>query len=73
MADNRNERFDKLLSAMAGDVEAPPPPRVHLGIGVTGHRGSHPDWAANRGRIEAALALILGGLTGKLGNATARQ
>jgi|CXWL01.1.fsa_nt_gi hypothetical protein len=38
---------------------APPPPRVRLALGVTGHRENHPAFAANRARIEAALTEII--------------
>lgn len=35
---------------------APPPPRIRLSIGVTGHRESNAAFAANRAAIEATLA-----------------
>ncbi|MEO8467651.1 MAG: hypothetical protein ABI640_20180 [Gammaproteobacteria bacterium] len=38
---------------------APPPPRVRLCVGVTGHRDDNPAFAAHRAQIEAALAQIL--------------
>ncbi len=37
---------------------APPPPRVRLCLGVTGHRESNPTYAAHRGQIETVLAQI---------------
>lgn len=37
----------------------PPPPRVRLCLGITGHRDAHPQFAANRARIEAALTEVL--------------
>jgi hypothetical protein len=36
--------------------DAFPIPRLHLGLGVTGHRDTHPVFHANRDRIDAALA-----------------
>lgn len=42
----------------APDPSAPPPPRVRLALGITGHREDHPIFAANRARIEAALAEV---------------
>jgi hypothetical protein len=39
--------------------QAPPPPSVRLCIGVTGHRESHPLYAANLARIEATLRGLL--------------
>jgi hypothetical protein len=38
---------------------APPPPRVRLCLGVTGHREDNPAFAAHRGRIETVLGEIL--------------
>lgn len=38
---------------------APHPPRVRLSLGVTGHRQSHPAYAANLTRIEFALQQVL--------------
>jgi len=38
---------------------APPPPRVRLCVGVTGHRDNNPAFAAHRDRIEAALTQVL--------------
>ncbi len=35
------------------------PPVLHLGIGITGHRGGHPVFAAHRGRIEAVVARVM--------------
>ena len=40
-------------------VNPPPRPRVRLALGVTGHRASHPAFAANRDRIAGALTDIL--------------
>lgn len=37
---------------------APPPPRIRLSIGVTGHRESNAAFAANRAAIESTLATI---------------
>lgn len=37
---------------------APPPPRIRLSIGVTGHRESNAAFAANRAAIEATLAEV---------------
>ena len=39
---------------------APPPPRVRLCLGVTGHRAAHADYTANAARIEAAVDTVLG-------------
>ncbi|MDZ4776814.1 MAG: hypothetical protein SGJ23_08520 [Alphaproteobacteria bacterium] len=39
-------------------VSAPPPPRVRLSLGVTGHRAGHTAFVANAARIEAVLAQI---------------
>ncbi len=38
---------------------APPPPRIRLSIGVTGHREGNAAFAANRAAIEATLTAIL--------------
>ncbi len=38
---------------------APPPPRVRLCLGVTGHREDNPAFAAHRAEIEAHLAQVL--------------
>ncbi|MFM5953703.1 MAG: hypothetical protein ACKOPE_05295 [Novosphingobium sp.] len=45
----------------------PPPPRIGLSIGVTGHRASNPVFAANRTRIEAVLEEIYGAIGYALG------
>lgn len=45
---------------MTSTVSAPPPPRVRLSIGVTGHRGGNASFAANRAAIEAALDRLFG-------------
>lgn len=37
---------------------APPPPRIRLSLGVTGHRESNAAFAANRAAIEATLTAI---------------
>lgn len=39
-------------------VPAPPPPRVRLSLGVTGHRAGHPRYAAHAARIEAVLRQV---------------
>ena len=39
-------------------IAAPPAPRVRLCLGVTGHREGNAVFAANRGRIEAAMTAI---------------
>ena len=40
-------------------MNAPPPPRVRLCLGVTGHREDNPAFATHRDRIEAALTQVL--------------
>ena len=40
------------------DTFTPPPPKVRLSIGITGHRAGHPSFAGNAERIAAALAGI---------------
>lgn len=40
------------------DVPTPPPPKVRLAIGVTGHRAGHRGFAESAARIEAVLAQL---------------
>src|SRR5512143_3930498 len=40
-------------------IVAPPPPRVRLSLGGTGHRETNSAFAANRAAIEATLTSIL--------------
>ncbi|MEO9468993.1 hypothetical protein [Parasphingorhabdus sp.] len=40
-------------------VEAPPSPKVRVSVGVTGHRQSHPGYAANADRIETVIGAIM--------------
>ena len=42
---------------------APPPPRIRLSIGVTGHREGNAAFAANRVAIEATLTAIFDAIT----------
>ena len=44
-------------------VNPPPRPRVRLSLGVTGHRAEHPDFVANRERIQAAVTDVLDRIT----------
>ncbi len=39
-------------------VTAPPPPKVRVSVGVTGHRAAHPLYSANSLRITDAMAAI---------------
>ncbi|MBC7522739.1 MAG: hypothetical protein H7268_16805 [Sandarakinorhabdus sp.] len=50
-------------------VTAPPPPPIRLSIGVTGHRGTNPAFAANRDAIEAALHNLFGIIDTTVANA----
>ena len=38
---------------------APPPPRVRLNLGVTGHRDANAALAGNAARVEAVLGSVL--------------
>jgi hypothetical protein len=38
---------------------SPPPPRIRLCLGVTGHRDTNPEFIANRARIEQVLTGVL--------------
>ena len=40
------------------DTLTPPPPKVRLSLGITGHRAGYPSFAGNADRIAAALAGI---------------
>ena len=40
-------------------MKPPPPPRVRLSLGVTGHRASHPLYGQNSARIEGAVRAVL--------------
>lgn len=40
------------------ETTTPPPPKVRLSLGITGHRAGHPSFALNEARIAAALAGI---------------
>ena len=40
-------------------IAAPPPPKVRVSLGVTGHRATHPTFAANQDRIAQTLVHIL--------------
>jgi hypothetical protein len=54
---------------MPGIALAPPPPRIHLCLGVTGHRDTNPDFIANRVRIERVLADLLSRIDQEAGEA----
>ena len=41
-----------------GAVKAPPPPKIRLSIGVTGHRARHPQYSANSDLILATMKEI---------------
>lgn len=46
------------------EFTAPPPPRVRLSLGVTGHRAGHAVYAQNAARIEACVRAVLDVIAG---------
>lgn len=46
------------MSAKPAQPKAPPPPKIRLSLGVTGHRVTNAAYGANAGRIEATLSAI---------------
>ena len=44
---------------MTSTIAAPPPPRVRLSLGVTGHRQANTAFAANLSQVESVLAAVL--------------
>jgi hypothetical protein len=43
-------------------ISAPPPPRLQLSIGITGHRASNAAFAGHRDQIDAALGTVFDGI-----------
>lgn len=47
--------YNRSMSAKPAMPKAPPPPKIRLSLGITGHRVTNSVYAANQARIEATL------------------
>jgi hypothetical protein len=57
---------------LGGDAhEAPPPPRLRLSVGITGHRHANAAFAANQGAIEETLRAVFAAIDAVLAAAPA--
>lgn len=60
-------------SARGNHPAAPPPPRLRLNLGVTGHREANPDFSANHARIAAVLDDLFGAIAAAAAGVRAPQ